>query len=194
MVEHAIRNWVQGSARSLMRGLGLGPGLGFGLCLALGLLASPVAAQSYEAGRQAYVSGDYAEAAQIWRVMAGQGDASSRYSLGFLFEQGQGVSRDLSKAAYWYELAARQGYALAQGNLGTLLAKGTGVPKNLVQAYAWTVLAASAYSNWESQQKEHALLNRDWIAGRMSAKELAEAKAMAIQWRVGEPLRPVPAK
>ena len=112
MVEHAIRNWVQGSARSLMRGLGL--------CLALGLLASPVAAQSYEAGRQAYVSGDYAEAAQIWRVMAGQGDASSRYSLGFLFEQGQGVSRDLSKAAYWYELAARQGYALAHsGTCGT---------------------------------------------------------------------------
>ena len=87
------------------------------------------------------------------------------------------MSRDLSKAAYWYELAARQGYALAQGNLGTLLAKGTGVPKNLVQAYAWTVLAASAYSNWESVQKEHALLNRDWIAARMSAKELAEAKA-----------------
>jgi TPR repeat protein len=186
MAEHAKRR--------LTRRLGLGLGLGLALTLSLSLSSFPVAAQSYEKGRQAYINGDYAEAAQIWRVMAGKGDASSRYSLGFLFEQGQGVSRDPSKAAYWYELAARQGYALAQGNLGTLLAKGNGVPKNLVQAYAWTVLAASAYSNWESLQKEHALLNRDWIAARMSAKELAEAKAMAIQWRVGEPLRPVATK
>ena len=194
MAEHAIPRRSAARAHGLMQGFALALGLlALGL-LTLGLLAPPVAAQSYESGRQAYVSGDYAEAAQIWRVMAGQGDPSSRYSLGFLFEQGQGVSRDLSKAAYWYELAARQGYALAQGNLGTLLAKGTGVPKNLVQAYAWTVLAASAYSNWESVQKEHALLNRDWIAARMSAKELAEAKAMAIQWRVGEPLRPVATK
>jgi TPR repeat protein len=63
------------------------------------------------------VAPDYAEAARLYRLAADQGHAPAQYSLGRMFERGQGVAQDRAEAIRWYRLAAAQGYVFAQTSL-----------------------------------------------------------------------------
>ena len=45
----------------------------------------------------------------IYRVGAEKGDASAQFSLGFMYELGQGVPQDYVQAYMWFNLAAAQG-------------------------------------------------------------------------------------
>lgn len=45
------------------------------------------------------------------------GDADAQYSLGVMYEKGQGVRQDYAEAVKWYRKAGEQGYAGAQTNL-----------------------------------------------------------------------------
>ena len=45
----------------------------------------------------------------IYRVGAEKGNASAQFSLGFMYEKGQGVPQDYVQAYMWFSLAAAQG-------------------------------------------------------------------------------------
>ena len=45
------------------------------------------------------------------RVLANQGDAKAQYSLGSIYDEGDGVPEDNTKAIMWYTKAANQGHA-----------------------------------------------------------------------------------
>ena len=64
---------------------------------------------------------------QIILKKAKQGDAESQYTLGTLYELGEGVAEDVKEAFKWFSLAASQGYAKAQNNLGYMYDLGEGV-------------------------------------------------------------------
>ena len=85
----------------------------------------------YENGRG--VSQDYAKAAEWYRKSAEQGDtravewyrksaeqgnADAQYALGYMYENGRGVSQDHAKAVEWYQKAAEQDHGGAQCQLG----------------------------------------------------------------------------
>ena len=53
--------------------------------------------------------------------------AESQYTLGTLYELGEGVAEDDKEAFKWFSLAASQGYAKAQNNLGYMYDLGEGV-------------------------------------------------------------------
>jgi len=101
-----------------------------------------VQADRFEDGEAAYVRGDYAAAAQLWREAAEQGNAVAQFNLGILYEQGQGVSQNYETAAKWYRKAAEQGNAQAQHNLGVQYKWGRGVPQNDSMAAQWLRKAA----------------------------------------------------
>ena len=84
------------------------------------LAATPGLASMAEAAR-AYERGDYAAAADQWRVHAAQGNAEALFNLGQLYRQGLGVGKDAEKAEGYYIRAAERGHAAAQSNLGTML-------------------------------------------------------------------------
>ncbi len=89
--------------------------------------------------------GHHDRAAQLWRVLAEDGDRDAQYALGSLYFSGDiqaGVDRNLETAATWYRRAARQGHIAAQYNLGILYASGMGVPHDMGQAAYWWRLAA----------------------------------------------------
>jgi TPR repeat protein len=46
---------------------------------------------------------------EIYRVDAEKGNSSAQFSLGFMYEKGQGVPQDYVQAYMWYNLAATQG-------------------------------------------------------------------------------------
>ena len=93
-------------------------------------------------GMAAYLQGDYNTALGVWRSLAQKGDARAQYSLGMMYNDGEGVPKSDKMAATWYLKAARQGHAKAQYNLGVAYYSGKGVPHNYTEAAAWIRKAA----------------------------------------------------
>jgi TPR repeat protein len=61
---------------------------------------------------QSLIEEDDTQAARWYRLAAEQGYARAQYSLGRMYESGQGVPEDYVEAVRWYRLAAEQGYAV----------------------------------------------------------------------------------
>jgi TPR repeat protein len=91
----------------------------------------------------AYLRGDYATAASVWRSLAEQGNVVAQTMLGVLYYFGQGVAlspdvkQNDTEMARWFRKAADQGDATAQNNLGVMYEHGFGVPHDLPEAARW---------------------------------------------------------
>ena len=85
---------------------------------------------------------DPVKAVAWYRKAAEQGHAGAQYSLGQMYDNGEGVPEDDVQALEWYRKAAEQGNAGAQYDLGRMYDNGEGVPKDAVQAVAWYRKAA----------------------------------------------------
>lgn len=117
-----------------------------------GVVLSPPAWADFQAGLDAYNSGDYTAALKEWRPLAEQGDAEAQVALGVMYYEGQGVLKDDKEAAKWWRKAAEQGDAGAQARLGFsyLMSdsylmgsfEGTGVPQDHVEAEKWARISA----------------------------------------------------
>jgi TPR repeat protein len=142
--------------------------------------AVPAVAGPFEDGVAAYRRGDYATALRLYRPLADGGSASAQYNIGIMYDKGQGVPQDYAEAISWYRKAADQGHSTAQNNLGAMYNDGTGVPQDYVLAYMWFNLAASGLKAPES---DIAVKNRDRVATRMTAAQIAESQKLAREWK-----------
>lgn len=122
------------------------------------------------------VSRDYVEAVKWYRMAAERGIAAAELDLGAMYYQGHGVAQDYTIAAKWVRKAAEQGYAPAQGFLGGMYLKGYGVPQDYVQAYMWFDLVAE-------QGMSRGAENREDVAKKMTASQIAEARRLAMEWK-----------
>lgn len=163
-----------------------------------------------DAGLAAYEQGDYAKAVREWSILAEQGDKWAQFNLGLLYTNGQGVAQDYQEAVRWYRLSAEQGNALAQYNLGVAYANGQGFAQNFKEAVRLYQLSAEqgqaaaqynlgvAYTNGQGVRQDYvyalmwlriaatggfqrAAKNRDLIAARMTAAQVARAQELAKQ-------------
>jgi uncharacterized protein len=132
------------------------------------------------------VAQDYAEAMKWFRKAADQHHDDAQNYLGVMHERGQGVPQNYTEAAKWYRKAAERGNADAQSNLGFMYYNGYGVPQNYVQAHMWFNLAASRYgaayiydADYQREGRDKALKNRDFVAAKMTAAQIAEAQRLA---------------
>ncbi len=124
---------------------------------------------------------DDAEALKWYRHAAEQGHASAQFQVGVRYEEGLGVPQDYTEALRWYGKAAEQGNAYAQTNLGVMYSFGVGVPQTYVQAHKWYNLSASRLPFGENRDK--ATKNRDIVAAKMTAAQIAEAQRLAREWK-----------
>jgi hypothetical protein len=101
--------------------------------------------------RRAGVPQDYAEAADLYRKAADQGNAKAEYALAFIYYAGKGVPRDSVAALSWCRKAAEQGYAKAQYAIGSTYYEGKGLAQNYATAAHWYRKAADqGYAEAES--------------------------------------------
>lgn len=91
--------------------------------------------------RAAVTDAQKAEAAQKVTQAAMLGDPEAQFTLGRLYETGQGVKTDPVAARHWYEEAANQGHAAAAFNIGMMEAR-LGMPQSYVRASEWFGRAA----------------------------------------------------
>ncbi len=143
-------------------------------------LAAPAWAD-LKSGGDAYNRGDYAAAIREWTPFAEQGDVNAQYLLGFMYDNGQGVSQDYAEAAKWYRKAAEQGNAEAQNILGVMYGEGRGVPQDYVQAHMWLNLAASRLL--PGALRAETVENRDIVSAKMTPAQIAEAQRLAREWK-----------
>jgi len=84
------------------------------------VVAVPAIAGPLEDGLAAAERRDYVEALKYWRPLAEQGDAELQFTIGLIYNYGQGVPQDYAEAVSWFRLTAEQGDARAQDNLGVM--------------------------------------------------------------------------
>ena len=144
------------------------------VALATLILTGPVKAAEFDKGFEAYGRGDYAAAFETWLALGRGGHPHAQYNLGQMYRRGQGISRDLAEAAVWYRRAAMRNHRSAQYNLGSMYVRGLGIPRDDIQGYKWFALAAA-------QGDGEAIANRDLLAKRMSAAEIAAAAKLLAQ-------------
>ena len=120
----------------------------------------------------AYNRKDYATALSLLRPLATQGDAWAQFTLGFMYQNGQGVPKDAKETVRLYGLAATQGNASAQISLGNMYRDGQGVPQDYVRAQMWFLLSvANGYSD--------ASQYRDEVAKKLNSSQIQQAQEMA---------------
>jgi uncharacterized protein len=126
------------------------------------------------------VTKDRQEALNWFLRAAKNSDAAAQYEAGRAYETGVGVLQDRQEAFKWYQKAAYQGEKMAERKVGRFYEEVGDSPQNRIAAHKWLSLAAA-------QGDETAARERDSVAVRMSAQELAEASRQAKAFTVGEP-------
>jgi hypothetical protein len=138
----------------------------------LSLCSSVARADGLEDAVEAYQKGNYAQVLELLHPLAAQGIATAQNYLGWMYDQGKGVTQDYKEAIKWYRLAAEQGYATAQNNLGVMYVMGKGVTQDYVRAGMWFNLAAS---KGDKNAKE----SLDRMAKGMKPAQIVDAQTMA---------------
>jgi hypothetical protein len=138
--------------------------------------SSLAASNPFDDASAAYDRGDYVHAMKLFRQLAAHGHQWAQRRVGSMYAEGKGVPQDYQEAVKWYRLAAAQGDQFAQINLGVMYTNGTGVPQDFVHAHMWFTLAAAALSG---DSGDTATKNRDRIASKMTAEQIATAQEMA---------------
>lgn len=146
------------------------------VCVCIFALSGQSIADSLAEANHVYDAGDYENAAKLYSTLAKDGNAEAQYTLGMMYRAGRGVPHDYNEARKWYLLAAEQGHPVAQFYLGWIYAGGKGVPKDYIQAHMWINLAIA---NASGEAKKEFIVDRDAIAKRMTADQIAKARKLA---------------
>ncbi len=86
------------------------------------------------AGLAALKREHYATALRSWLPLAEAGDPEAQANVGYMYEEGLGVSQQFDVAVGWYEKAAASGSMQANHNLGMIYAEGRGTSQSWVRA------------------------------------------------------------
>ena len=111
------------------------------LCAATAPLQA--ADHDFQAGKQAYLNGDYHHAYAILSPLAAHGNADAQKMLGVMYDYGQGVKKDPKQALDWYLKAAGQGQSGAQLLAGNKYFQGDGTTQDYAKAAKWWQKAAA---------------------------------------------------
>lgn len=98
-----------------------------------------IAAQCFQAARES----KYADALNLCKQAAAQGNATAQHNLGLLYFNGHGVAQDYQEAVTLFQLSAAQGNSNAQSLLGIVYFSGKGISQNYYEAEKWFQLAAA---------------------------------------------------
>jgi len=126
----------------------------------------------------------------LYSALAGGGEVKGLHNVAVCYEHGIGVAPDLAKACEFYRRAAELGHFASLHTLGRLAAEDRLTPRNDALGLAALAIAAGRAADDEAalafvRANQPALVAT--LRSRMSASELAEAKALAAARRAALP-------
>lgn len=106
--------------------------LGFAVFLPV-IGAADIREEKLRAGLAAMERQHYATAMRAWSDLAQAGDPEAQHNIGYMYEEGLGVTQQFNVAMDWYRRAASGGLSEADHNLGMMYVDGRGVAKSWAQ-------------------------------------------------------------
>ena len=108
---------------------------------------STVKARSlYKKGNEFRHKKRYREAFELYQRAANEGNCEAMNCIGWMYQQGQGVSVDYQKAMEWYQKGSKAGSTAATTNIGWMYQHGEEVKKDYQTAMEWYNKAVTAGS------------------------------------------------
>jgi len=141
---------------------------------------APAAAADLNRGARAYAAGDFATAAEQWRILAEAGDMMAQFNLAVLYDNAASGLFNSAEAAAWYKRAAAQGLGAAQFNLAVAHQIGRGVPRDLVETLFWLSVASRAE---DAAIAESTSAAAEKLAAVLTIDETSSAARRADSWR-----------
>ncbi len=92
--------------------------------------------------KEAYDSGDYTKARELFQVEADRGDPEAKHFMASLYYQGHGVKKDTVKALALLKEAASADYDLSNATLGAMYLDGDSVNQDYQRAFNYFLRAA----------------------------------------------------
>ncbi|MBO1923164.1 tetratricopeptide repeat protein [Thiomicrorhabdus sp. 6S3-12] len=135
------------------------------------MLVSSLVYADFDKGFDAYMAGNYQEAATQFEDSANQGDVYSQVALGTMYLENRGLKVDQQRALNWFQKAADQGYPRAQLYVGLMYLEGEGVQQDFFTAINWLKKSA-LQGNPDAQYKLGLLIEN----GKGARKDSHEAK------------------
>ena len=133
----------------------------------------PLEEKNFYLGRHFYQKRDYTNAFEWFEKAANQGFAEAQCSLGWMYENGEGIPQDGQKAVKWYKKAVEQGDKKAAYNLGVIYGIGKLIDKDATRAVRWFKEAA-----------EKGLIEAAYNLGEMYERgdDIPMDKVEAVKW------------
>ena len=97
----------------------------------------------YQLGRAHFAAQNYDAALTNYKRAFELGSVRALFTLGTIYDHGDGMERDPVRARFYYEIAAQKKFAPAIVSLGVLYQTGVGVPQDPARAYELYRQAAS---------------------------------------------------
>jgi TPR repeat protein len=95
-------------------------------------------------GEDSQLPQNYSKAMQCFREAADAGNPMAQYEIGWLYDNGLGVTKDHKEAMTWYLKAANAGIGPAMAKIGVPYTLGQGVTQDYEQAFVWFQKGANA--------------------------------------------------
>ena len=136
----------------------------------------------FEAADAAIKRDDEDGALKILLPLAEQGNAEAQYRVGATYYL---LKQNNVDALKWFQQGADKGPAGAMYYLGNIYNNGNGVRQNYIEAHKWYILAASQAGprqKGEMATLQMAIENRDALARKMTAAQIATSQKMARDW------------
>lgn len=113
---------------------------------------------------------DYEKALQLIRKSIDLGSAYGMNNLGWMYQNGFGITKDLNEAVKWYRMSAEHGDPVGQLDLGGLYSSGKGVTQDYAEAMKWYRMAAD-----QGHAEGFSAIANMYYNGKGVAQDYAEA-------------------
>ena len=110
---------------------------------------------------EAVNKGDYEKALPLFTMLSSRGKSRSQNSLGYMYQNGLGVSQDYQEAVKWYRESSKHGNSAAKYNLGHMYQNGLGVIQDYPEAIK--LYRASAKMGESSAQNNLGVMYQDGL-------------------------------
>lgn len=117
-------------------------------------------------------------------VLANQGDPSAQNDIGYMYENGDGVTQNHGEAMKWYFSAAFRGNVYAQYNVARMYRDGYGVIKDEIESLAWYYVALHNPERGKIANIDNIIAGferRVGVYGRQSAQQRAGELSNSFQ-------------
>ena len=144
----------------------------------------------FKKAEEKYREKDYSKSFEYYQRAADKGNSQGMNNVGFMYQNGYGVTQNYSKAFYWFRKAIKAGNNSSLNQLGALFYHGQGVEQDYAEAFKLIKKSAEkgevvAMNNLGQMYSEGAGVEQDYNKALMWLKKAADLGSDVGMYNIG---------